>query len=500
MTRAPSRFGRPAFLALLVAAGFGAATIAGGILAPNQESLPPQMAQAQLLDARDPYIISNVAEGVLPAVVTVSTKTFVSVPEMPGIQQFFDPFFQHSEPGAKREQRGLGSGVIVDAKRGIIMTNNHVVAGADEITVSLVDGTNLSAEVAGTDSYSDVAVLRITGDHPPLAEIPLGDSDALRLGEIVLAVGSPLGFRGSVTMGIVSAKGRANGPAGILYGDFIQTDAAINQGNSGGALVNMSGQLVGINSWIASPGMGGNAGLGFAIPTNLAKPIMDSLLEDGRVARGWLGISMQPLDETLAESLGATGSQGIVVADVGANTPAEKGGLQPGDVIEQLDGVKIDSLGRMRTEVARRPAGKKVKVDVLRDGRAKALTVTLGEQPADLFARSRFGGEETPKSDDLRDGGVLDGLRVQGLDELDDRAISKYSIDDKVKRGAVATAVEPGSAADKAGLREGDVIIELNRKPVTGGADFRTKYEAAGNQVMLRVRRGGSVLFLVVSR
>ena len=500
MNRAQSRFGRPLFLAAFAAAGFGAATIAGGVLAPQNESLPPLAAQAQLLDARDPYIISDVAEGVLPAVVTVSTKTFVSVPDMPGLHQFFDPFFQHSEPGGKREQRGLGSGVIVDATRGIVLTNNHVIAGADEITITLVDGTEYAAEVAGTDPLSDVAVVRITESFEGLEELPLGDSDQLRLGEIVLAVGSPMGFRGSVTMGIVSAKGRANGPSQILYGDFIQTDAAINQGNSGGALVNLSGELVGINTWIASPGMGGNAGLGFAIPTNLARPIMESLLADGRVARGWLGISMQEMDDTLAKSLGAEGSQGIVVADVGKGTPAASGGLKPGDVIEQFDGVKIDSMGRLRTEVARRPAGKKVRLDVLRDGRNKALTVTLGEQPADLYARQFGVDKPKAQSDDLQDGGVLDGLRVLGLDELDDAAIAALSIDDSVKRGAVAVEVEPNSPAARAGLRKGDVVIELNRKPVTSGADFRKQYEAAGDQVMLRVRRGGSVLFLVVSR
>ena len=471
-----------------------AATVALGLVAA------PLTAQAQLLDPRDPFVISNVAEGVLPAVVTISTKRFLSAPEVPGLNQFFDPFFQHSDPRAPREAHGLGSGVIVDAARGIILTNNHVIAGADEITVSLVDGTDLSAVVAGTDPLSDVAVLKITGDRPPLAELPLGDSDSLRLGEIVLAVGSPMGFRGSVTMGIVSAKGRANGPAGILYGDFIQTDAAINRGNSGGALVNLSGQLVGINSWIATQN-GGSAGLGFAIPTNLAEPIMVSLLEDGHVARGWLGISMQSLDDPkLAESLGATGSQGIVVADVGAGSPAEAGGLEPGDVIEQLDDVKIDSMGRLRTEVARRPAGKVVRVDVLRNGRSKTLSVTLGEQPADLFARQQLNPTEEPRTDDLRDGGMLDGLEVRGLDELDDRSIAAYGIDDSVKRGAVAVGVEAGSAAARAGLQEGDVIIELNRKPVTGGAEFRRLHGAAGDQVMMRVRRGSSVLFLVVSR
>ena len=501
MTRAPFRFGRPPFLALLVALGFGATTVVGGFFAPQSTTLPPRTAQAQLLDGGDPFIISDVAERVLPAVVTISTKSFVAGHEMPGVHQFFDPFFQHSEPGQKRETGGLGSGVIVDAARGIILTGNHVVAGAHEITVTLSNGTDLPAEIVGTDPLSDVGVVRITGELPKLHALALGDSDALRLGEIVLAVGSPLGFRGSVTMGIVSAKGRAQGPAGIVYGDFIQTDAAINQGNSGGALVNMSGELIGINSWIASPGRtGGSAGLGFAIPTNLAGPIMESLLTDGRVQRGWLGISMQELDDKLAESLGAGGSQGIVVADVGAGTPAAKGGLEPGDVIERFDGVKIDSMGRMRTEVARRPAGKAVRLEVLRDGRNKALTVTLGEQPADLFARKKLTEPKGPQSDDLRDGGVLDGLRVQGLDELDDGTIARYGVHDSVKRGAVVVDVEAGSPAARAGLREGDVIIELNRKPVEGGAAFRKAYEASGDQIMLRIRRGDGVLFLVLSR
>jgi serine protease Do len=499
MTRASTRLGRPLALAFFAALGFGAVSALSGVIAPQSPHLPPQAAQAQLLSGTDPYVISDVAEGVLPAVVTISTKKFVT-PDMPGMQGFLDPFFQHSDPGAQRAQRGMGSGVIVDAARGIILTNNHVVAGADELTVSLVDGTDLPAEVVGADPLSDVAVIRVTGDIPTLAELPLGDSDTLRLGEIVLAVGSPLGFRGSVTMGIVSAKGRAQGPRGIAYSDFIQTDAAINQGNSGGALVNMSGQLIGINSWIASPGQGGNAGLGFAIPTNLAGPIMTSLLEDGRVQRGWLGVQMQELDGDLAKSLEAEGSHGVLIADVGAGTPAEKGGLKAGDVIEQFDGVKIDSMGRLRTEVARRPAGKRVELNVLRQGRDRSLSVTLGEQPADLFARQKLSREPGPQSDDLRDGGVLDGLRVRGLDELDDGAIAKYRVDDSIKRGAVVVDVEAGSPAARAGLHPGDVIIELNRKPVTGGEGFRKQYEASGDQVMLRLRRGSSVLFLVLSR
>ncbi len=500
MTRASTRLGRPLYLALFAAIGFGAISALSGIVAPQSTSLPPQAAQAQLLNGNDPYVISDVAEGVLPAVVTISTKKFVTSADMPGMQGFLDPFFQHSDPGVPRAMRGMGSGVIVDAVKGIILTNNHVVAGVDELTVSLVDGTDLPAEVAGTDPLSDVAVVRITGEFPPLAELPLGDSDSLRLGEIVLAVGSPLGFRGSVTMGIVSAKGRAQGPSGIAYGDFIQTDAAINQGNSGGALVNLSGQLVGINSWIASPGRGGSAGLGFAIPTNLAGPIMTSLLADGRVQRGWLGVQMQELEGDLAKSLDAEGSQGVLIADVGTGSPAEKGGLKPGDVIEEFDGVKIDSMARLRTEVARRPAGKRVELDVLRQGRDKSLVVTLGEQPADLHARQQLNRTPSPQSDDLRDGGVLDGLRVRGLDELEDGAISKYGIDESVKRGAVVVDVEAGSPAARAGLREGDVIIELNRKPVTGGAGFRKAYEASGDQVMLRIRRGTGVLFLVLSR
>ncbi len=500
MTRAPFRLERPLLLALFGVIALCAVTAVGAFIAPQSAVLPPQAAQAQLLDGRDPFIISDVAERVLPAVVTISTKTFIAQANIPGLHEFFDPFFQHSEPGGMQESRGLGSGVIVDAAKGLVLTNNHVVAGADEITVSLVDGTDLPAEVVGKDPLSDVAVLRITGDLPKLGELPFGDSDSLRLGEVVLAVGSPLGFRGSVTMGIVSAKGRAEGPQGIAYGDFIQTDAAINQGNSGGALVNMRGELVGINSWIASPGRGGSAGLGFAIPTNLARPIMDSLLADGRVQRGWLGVAMQPLDAQLAESLGAAGSHGVLVADVVPGAPAEAGGLKPGDVIEHFDGVRIDSMARLRTEVARRPAGQKVRVAVRRDGREKSLTVTLGEQPSDLHASQVVPRGPGPQSDDLRDGGVLDGLRVQGLDELDDGTISRYGVDESVKRGAVVVQVEPGSPAARAGLREGDVIIELNRKPVTGGTAFRKEYEGAGNQVMLRIRRGAGVLFLVLSR
>ncbi len=487
-----SSFLRSSVLVLVAAFGLGGAVVAADLLVPDRTMLATPSAQAQLLDATQPFAISDVAERVLPAVVSVTTKIVREMPEQP-FPGF--PFFDMG-PQQRRESTGEGSGVIVDAGKGLIVTNNHVVEAANEIVVTLADGTDIPAEIVGTDFTTDVAVLRLTpeGKMPKLSEITVGNSDTLRLGEVVLAVGNPFGFSGTVTMGIVSAKGRADTQI-VQYGDFIQTDAAINPGHSGGALVNMRGELVGVNTAIATGGMTrANAGIGFAIPTSIVMPIMDSLIMNGRVARGFLGISMQDLDDpAVAESLGAKGRQGVIVADIVPDSPADAAGLEPGDVVLAIDGEKVDSIGRMRTEVALRPAGKKVSLDILRGGKERTVAVKLGEQPKSFFANM----ESLSPSAKPAEPEALDGLVVM---PLDDRARSSFNIEDDVVGGVVVAKVVPGTSAQRAGLRPGDVVIELNRKPVQSVKDFEKRWSASGSSAMLRVKRGQGTLFIVVGR
>jgi len=483
---------RSAVMVVAVTFGLAGAVIASNALAPHSSLLGTPDAEAQLLDPARPFAISDVAESVLPAVVSVTTKTVRQAhQEIPGMFRGFDPFFDMNE--GPREAKGEGSGVIVDAKRGLVLTNNHVIASASSISVTLSDGTEVEAELVGTDPTTDVAVLRLKpdGKMPTLTAVSMGDSDALRLGEIVLAVGNPFGQSGTVTMGIVSAKGRAD--TGIVtYGDFIQTDAAINPGNSGGALVNMRGELVGINTAIMTRS-GASAGIGFAIPTKIALPIMTSLVDNGRVARGYLGIVMQELDDpAVAERLGAKGVQGVIVADVASGSPAEKGGLKSGDIIEKLDGVTMDSMGRLRTQVALNPAGQTVSVELLRAGKRKTVSVTLAEQPESMFASlssetGRPPREQAPKTEEL----AVEPLTAEVRSQLD--------LGDDIQ-GVLVTAVERGSRAQRAGLRGGDVVMELNRKPVRDTADFVKRWEASGDSAMLRVKRGPGVLFIVVGR
>jgi serine protease Do len=488
---------RPVALVAAAAFGLGGAVIFSNLLVPQRSLLVPAAAEAQLLDPSQPFAISDVAELVLPAVVSVTTKTVREMPQgdVPGMFRYFDPFFEMGPGGSPRESTGEGSGVIVDAKRGLVLTNHHVAGNATSISVTLSDGTVMDAEVVGTDPTTDVGVLRLKpdGPMPRLSEVAIGDSSALRLGEIVLAVGNPFGYSSTVTMGIVSAKGRAD--TGITtYGDFIQTDAAINPGNSGGALVNMRGELVGINTAIATRS-GSSAGIGFAIPTSIALPIMTSLVDNGRVARGYLGITMQELDDPdVAASLGAPGARGVIVADVAPGSPADKGGVRPGDIVQRVDGVVTDSMGRLRTEVALRPAGKKVAVEVLREGKPRKLQVTLEEQPDTMFAA--LNSPRRGSTPEAAPPGDLDGLVVG---PLDGSARKQLELDPDVK-GVVVESVAAGSVGQRAGLQPGDVVMELNRQPVKDVKDFEQRWAASRDNVMLRVKRGPGVLFIVVAR
>jgi serine protease Do len=434
--------------------------------------------------------IADVAERVTPSVVNVFSE---KVAQAPDLSPFFsDPFFRFffDEPGRgfrevpRRREQSLGSGVIVSAD-GVIITNNHVVAQAEKIRVALKDGREFDAKLVGSDPKSDVAVLRI--DAKDLPAIPVADSSKLRIGDLVLAIGNPFGIGQTVTMGIVSAVGRAN--VGITdYEDFIQTDAAINPGNSGGALVNMEGQLVGINTAIVSRS-GGYQGIGFAIPSNMAMQVKDMILQHGRVVRGWLGVAIQDITEPLAKSLDVPVRAGVLVSDVSPDGPAAKAGLKRGDVITAIDGVKTTDTGHLRNLVAMAGKGKTVKVELLRDGKTLSVDVVLGEQPAEGVALGS-------RQEGSADSGALAGITVQ---ELDAAARSRVRAPPTL-RGVLVTQVDPQSPAGAMGLRPFDVIVEVNRVETPNVDAFYKAARKAQQRALLLVYRDGFTLFLAISR
>src|SRR6187402_3556813 len=368
----------------------------------------------------------------------------------------------------------MGSGVIV-SKDGYILTNNHVVADAQEIKVTTSDRRNFTATIVGTDPKSDLAVIKIKGEVN-LTPVEFGDSGRLRLGDIVLAIGNPFGVGQTVTMGIVSAKGRTD--LGIeAYEDFIQTDAAINPGNSGGALINAEGKLVGINTAILSRS-GGYQGIGFAIPSNMASPIMESLKKSGKVIRGWLGVAIQDVDQELADAMKLPAATGILLSDVKPGTPAAKAGLARGDVVLKVDGKVVDTSGQFRNVIAASGSKHKVRLDLIRDGKAVAADVELGEMPeSDAVASS--GPSSTQ-------GSALDGIVLENINPQNRQA---FEIDDGVKHGVVITRLNPRSNAAHAGLRPGDVILEVNRVPVDTPQRFQELYSKSKSRVLLLVNR-----------
>ena len=399
------------------------------------------------------------------------------------------PFpFGRQPPG---EQHGTGSGVIVGAD-GIVLTNHHVIQGAKEIKVTLPDGVVVGADVLGSDAKSDLAVLRLKNPTKNLVPIPLGKSSELRLGEPVLAIGNPFGVGQTVTQGIVSAKGRAD--LGINANeDFIQTDAAINPGNSGGALVNMRGQLVGINTAILSRS-GGSMGIGFAIPTDMAKPIMKSLIQKGHVDRGWLGVTIQDVDGELGKALGLGSKKGVLIAEVRSGSPADRAGLKRGDVVVKVGKTAVRTTGQLRNAVALAGAHKKAEVTVIRDGRMLSMRVTLGTAPdeAQVFTEPTASG-----SGSVSGSSSLDGLTLEPLDQ---QTREQLRVGDHVRGGLVVTSVEPGSAAARAGLRGGDVILEVDKKPISDLESFASAWKARGERTLLLVLRQGTTLFLVARR
>jgi serine protease Do len=427
--------------------------------------------------------VADVAERVVPSVVSISTTRMVRMqPAHPFFREFGLPGRGRGMP-EEHEQQGLGSGVVV-TRDGVVLTNNHVIEQAEDIQVTLWDGRKLDAEVVGTDPQSDLAVVRIKGKVPAdLQPLEFGDSSALRLGDVVLAVGNPFGVGQTVTMGIVSAKGRSS--VGIVdYEDFIQTDAAINPGNSGGALVNLRGELVGVNTAILSRS-GGYQGIGFAIPASMARPIMSSLLSDGKVARGWLGVAIQSVDRDLAAAMKLDSAQGVLISDVTPNSPAARAGLQRGDVILALDGKAMSDSSQLRNHVAATGPGSKVALDLVRNGKKLRVDVSLGTLPNSQVARA-----ESSIGDDE---GLLAGVTVANLTP---QLRMRFDVPDEVQSGVLVTQVSPASRAHRAGLRPGDVIVEFDRQPVDSVDKLDALDDKARSAALLLVSRRGSTVFL----
>jgi serine protease Do len=409
-------------------------------------------------EARAGVSYAEVVKKVMPSVVKVEVTTAAkeSTVDMPGMQMdpFFRQFFGNQFGGGRQRvytppARGLGSGVIV-TKDGYILTNNHVVDDADKVKVTLQDGREFTAKVIGKDKESDVAVVKI--DAKDLPAVTLADSAQIEVGDVVLAVGNPFGLGQTVTMGIISATGRV--AMDLKYQDFIQTDAAINPGNSGGALVDTDGRLIGINTAIYSRS-GGSEGIGLAIPTDLAREVMVGLVKDGKVTRGYLGVHIQPLTAALAKQFDLKNDKGALVDEVEPNGPAAKAGLQNGDVILQFNGKPIGDARHLSLEVASVPPGEKVPVRLWRDGSAKNVDVVIKALP----------GEETLAKSSSSESDSNDTLNGVAVSDLNAEARQQYSVDRKVQ-GVVVTQVEPGSAAADAGLKEGDVIMEINKHAV----------------------------------
>ena len=437
----------------------------------------------------------EIAKTVKPAVVNIAASRSGKSGDGPQSSPFDDPFFRRffgdeffkrDQPHRERKERGQGSGVIVDPN-GLIITNNHVVNKADEIRVILSDKREFKGKLIGMDTKTDIAVVKI--EATGLSTIPLADSDQLEVGEFVLAVGSPFGLTQSVTMGIVSAVGRAS--MGIAeYEDFIQTDAAINPGNSGGALVNVRGELVGINTAIFSQS-GGNMGIGFAVPSNLARSIMEQLVKGGKVVRGWLGVAIQELTPELAAQFGLADTKGVLVSDVMDDSPAKKAGFERADVITEYDGKAMDSPTHLRNAVAQTPIGRKVSIRLIRDKKPRSIDVTIVEQPKSFGqSGSEDNGESTAPT------GVLSDLDVR---ELNEELAARYGIK-TTERGVVVVRVRPGSTAEEVGVREGDIVLEVNRKPVSSLKTYERAVSGLSKDqtVLLLLKRKGQTIYLTL--
>lgn len=441
---------------------------------------PPRAAPATIaLPAFD-----TIVQRVGPAVVNISTEgTTRTSNAMPGLSpddpfyEFFRRFGPQAGPQGEQPTRSQGSGFIVSAD-GIVLTNAHVVEGANEVTVKLTDKREFKAKVLGVDKPTDVAVLKIDGRNLPT--VPLGDPQKSRVGDWVLAIGSPFGFENSVTAGIISAKARRLPDE--TYVPFIQTDVAINPGNSGGPLFNLAGEVIGINSQIYSRS-GGFMGISFAIPIDVAMNVKDQLVAHGRVQRGRLGIAIQGVDKELAQSFGLAEAHGALVASVDPGSAAEKAGLQPGDVVLQVDGRRISDSAELPRVIGEKRPGTQVRMEIWRDGRSRSVTATLDELTTDTVAAA------DPLPSQVEKLGDKLGLSA--------RALTAQEASELRLRGGLAVESVDGAAA-RAGLQRGDVILAINNQPVTTIAEFRAQLQRSGNRFALLIQRGSARIFVPV--
>jgi serine protease Do/serine protease DegQ len=461
---------RPGLTAVALAAVAVAALLGA---ARESEAVLPAAVDGQPMPSLAPMI-----ERATPAVVNIATEGHVQMRLNPLFNDpFFRRFFNIPDQMPERKTQALGSGVIIDSGRGLVVTNNHVIANADQIRVKLRDGRVLEAEIVGSDPDTDVAVIKI----PPkdLIALPMADSDALRVGDFVVAIGNPFGLGQTVTSGIVSALARSGLGIGE-YEDYIQTDASINPGNSGGALVNLRGELVGINTAIFSQS-GGNIGIGFAIPTNNVRQVVDQLVQYGEVKRGFLGVELQDLNPELAQAFGITETEGAVIASVAQDSPAEKSGLRQGDVVVAVNGRAVRNAFDVRNQIGLTRAGEKVKMDVVREGSRKQITTEVTERDAAQADAGDATGVRNP---------VLAGATFSDIPE----GIPEY----QGESGVFVADVEPGSRAWRSGLRPGDLITSVQRQRVANLDQFLQLAQSDTGQLLLGVRRGNGAAFMVL--
>ena len=415
--------------------------------------------------------LAPLVERTRPAVVNIATRGHADAQNNPLLNDpFFRRFFENfGDMPQQRETRSLGSGVVINASKGFIVTNHHVVEGADEIQITLHDGKEFKATLVGSDPEADVALLKV--DVKNLTDIPMSDSDKLRVGDFAVAIGNPFGLGQTVTSGIVSALGRTG--LGIEgYEDFIQTDASINPGNSGGALVNLNGELIGINTAIIAAGGHGNVGIGFAIPINMVRQIVDQLIEFGEVRRGMLGVIMQDLTPELSKAFGLKRHNGVVISKVIENSAAAEAGLKAGDVVISINGSPIKSSSAMRNVVGMLRVGEKMKMEVIRDNRRKIITAVIKDKDDEAVAGKKVHAR-------------LAGATIEQLNEAGDDYL-------------IVTEVEQNSPAWNSSIRKGDIILSVNRIPVKTLEEFKKVVGNRDKQILLNIQRGRSALFILI--
>jgi serine protease Do len=468
------------------------ALMIGGGLAVARAGFPSAHINLKLADTNSGpsrVTMAPAAKRAMPSVVKISVSKVVKEPasmQMPeGMEDnpMFRQFFGNGRQQQQRPHRegGLGSGVIVSPD-GYILTNNHVVDDASDVTVTLPDRREFKGRVVGKDKQIDLAVVKIDASNLPA--ITVGNNAKMEVGDCVLAIGNPYGVGQTVTMGIISATGRQVGIED--YEDFIQTDAAINPGNSGGALVNDRGELVGINTAILAEGSGGNQGIGFAVPVNLARQVMDQIVTHGRVIRSYLGVQVQPVTPAIAKAMNLNGPEGALVANVTANSPASRAGLQSGDVITEINGNPINESNQLRMTVSMMSPGDDARLKIIRDGQTRQITVKVEEMPGERVQKA---SNDTDRSDKM-----MQGVQVEDLDGQSARQLGLPAS----TKGVVVTGVDPASQAAAAGLHEGDVIQEVNRKPVANAQDFAQALRRSNGESLLLVNRQGNKMFLAV--